>query len=546
MTREQPLFSIVTPVYNTDPQMLEECIASVLDQSFSSWELLLVDDASTSPATSEVLDRASKIDTRIHVCRRIANGGIVAASNEGIVAATGSWLVLLDHDDALEPSALLELSAVIEREELVDYIYTNEFYLHPDGSAVEFRKPDWSPERLRCQMYTCHLSAIRLSLARKIGGFRPGFDGSQDHDFILRVTEQARKISHIRKPLYYWRVNPQSFSQSNSTKQQAIDSGRRAVQDHCERLGIRATVELGEAPGVYRLRRELTAYPRVSVIIPTRGSSAVVWGRETVPVIDCVRAIRQRSTYQNFEYVVVADSSTPTEVVDQMTRLLGKDLLVVSYSKPFNFSDKINVGATAATSDLLLLLNDDTLIINDDWFEPMIGILNQPDVGTVGNMLFFEDHRLQHGGHCFVSGNPTHIAFKEAVTDGGFASMYIVDREVSGNTGACLLVRRSTFFELGGLSLDFGNNYNDVDFALKVARSGLRSVWTSQSKMFHFESLSRDPTVTGSELGNLHDRWSVELHNERFHDPVEWNFNSLPPTEVRFNRRWRPRALNQF
>ena len=543
MTGQSSLFSIVVPVFNTDPIFLNECISSILDQDFKDWELILVDDASTNSETSAVLATAGRLDTRIRVIRRPENGGIVAASNTALADATGEWIVLVDHDDALEPTALSEIKAATERFPQVDYIYTDEFHLHPDGSAVEFKKPDWSPERFRCQMYTCHISAVRRTLSEKVGGFRSGFDGAQDYDYVLRIVENARAVHHIRKPLYYWRVNPASFSQVGETRKASFEAGRAAVEQHCERVGINARVVHGSAPGVYRLERTFDDYPRVSIIIPTRGTDAIVWGRNTTPVIDCLRAIRTKSTYQNFEYVVVADSTTPKRVIRELQTLLGSDLVLVDYDKPFNFSDKVNLGALHSTSDYLLLLNDDTLIINRDWFEPMLALIQEDGVGTVGNMLLFEDSRIQCAGHMFIDGNPTHVSFKDPSLDGGFASINLVDREVSGNTGACLLVRNETYFSVGGLSLTFGNNYNDVDFALKLSRRGLRHLWTAQSKMFHFESLTRDPTVSGSELSNLHDRWAIELHDERWAFPSDWDFAHIPPRKVTFHRRWKPRML---
>jgi len=534
---------LIVPVFNTDPDFLHYCVASIIDQELSEWEAILVDDASTRLETLNALALADRADPRIRVVRHEANGGIVRASNTALAVANGEWLVLVDHDDALEPSALLEIQNAILSDELVDYVYTNEFHLQPDGTTIEFKKPDWSPERLRSQMYTCHISAVRRSLSESVGGFRDGFDGAQDYDYILRVTERARRVRHIRKPLYYWRVNPASFSQVGETRNQSFEAGRRAVQDHCDRLGIKAHVEHGDAGGVYRVKRQVNGYPRVALVVPTRGSDAIVWGRSTTPIIDCLRSVRMRSSYQNFEYVVVADGSTPSTVRRELHSLLGDDLTWIDYHKPFNFSDKINLGVASTEAEYVLLLNDDTVVINHDWFEPMLALAQEPDVGTIGNMLLFEDSRLQCAGHMFIEGNPTHVSFKEPSDDGGFASINFVNREVSGNTGACFLVRRSTFLSVGGLSLRFGNNYNDVDFAMKISRLGFRHVWTPQSKMFHFESLTRDPTVTGSELNDLHDRWSRELHDEKWTFPIELDFSSLPPRRIPFHAKWRPRRL---
>ena len=278
-------FSVLTPVYEPPIDALRAAIASVREQTFGDWELILVDDCSPSPEVLEVLQAAAS-DPRITVIERNSNGGIVAASNDAIAAATGEFLVLLDNDDLLHPRALEKVAAALAVDPSIDYVYTDEDKINAEGQHYDaFRKPAWSPERLRGQMYTSHLSVLRASLVREVGGFHTGFDGSQDHDLVLRVTERARRVAHVPEVLYHWRVVPGSTAGDASAKPYAWEAGRRAVQAHLDRVGVPGEVQFGEIQGTLRVKREASADHVVSVVIPTRGSSGIVWGEERVFVL---------------------------------------------------------------------------------------------------------------------------------------------------------------------------------------------------------------------------------------------------------------------
>ncbi|MFM8862181.1 MAG: glycosyltransferase family 2 protein [Acidimicrobiia bacterium] len=511
-----PRFSIVTPVFDPPPDVLRQTIDSVREQTFGDWELLLIDDRSTDPRVRSVLEESRASDPRIRVILRADNGGIVSASNDGLSAATGEWIVLLDHDDLLARRALASVARAIDADPTIDYLYSDEDQLSPQGDHINaFYKPDWSPERLRSQNYCCHLSVMRTELVDAVGGFHDGFDGSQDYDLILRVTERARSIHHIPEVLYHWRQLPTSTASDIGAKPYAIEAGRRAIQAHCERIGLDATVESKEPPGTYRVRRHLTDPPLVSVLLPTRGSSGRVWGVERCFVVEAIRSILDRGTYPLLEFVVVADTTTSQPVVEAIRRVAGDRLRLVWFDRPFNFSEKINLGRIHSAGELLLLLNDDVELVNPDTIETMVGLALETDVGSVGAKLLFSDGTLQHAGHVY-NGDPYHIFFKGSSEDHGPFSMLTLERECIGVTAAALMIRPDVFDEVGGFSTAFDNNFNDVDFALKLQEAGYRTVWTPFAVLYHFESVTRDPTVSGDEYDLLHERWAHRLDHDRY------------------------------
>ncbi len=513
-------FSILVPVYNTPLDLLRDCLESVVQQTSDSWELCVIDDCSPDQKVRDLLETYSARFTRIRVKEREINGGIVAASNDALSMAQGEFVLLLDHDDLLEPDAIEVIEDYLSRFPESDFLYSDEYHLHPDGTRTEFVKPEWSPERLRSQMYVGHLVVIRTSVAKAVGGFRAGFEGSQDHDFVLRVSENARQIVHIPESLYHWRVSDNSFSHSSTSRRQSFEAGQRAVEEHLKRVGIDGSVEQTSEPGVYRVRRSLRESPLVSIVIPTRGTSTYVWGRYECLIVECIRELMARSTYRNFEIVVVADEATPSKVIEEIRSTAGSSLVLVNYQRPFNFSDKVNQGVAASTGQVVLLLNDDTRIVNDDWCEPMLELCQQTEVGMVGNLLLFGNSRIQHAGHRYVDGAPTHVGFGAPISEGGPAALYRVQREVSGVTAACAMLRREVFDEVGGLSNRLPNNFNDVDLNQKIRHLAYRIVWTPYSKMYHFESASRAAEVADFELEELDLRWFRQMRNDQHDAPI--------------------------
>ncbi len=516
----EPKISVITPVYDTPADVLRECVASVRAQSYGKWQLCLVDDASPSPHVWPLLIELAATDPRIVVRRRPANGGIVAASNDAIAASDGDVIVLLDHDDLLAPAALRRVATVFQHHAEVDYVYSDEDIVDMAGRRGNpFYKPDWSPERFRNQMYTCHLSAIRRSVGDAVGWFRTGYDGSQDWDLILRVTERAREIVHLPEVLYHWRAVPTSVLSGEDVKPYAYEAGKRAIEDHCRRVGIDATVIEHERRGHFRVQRRVQGTPLVSIVIPTRGSRGTVWGRDRTMVVEAVRSIVARSSWEHIELVVVADTATPADVLDELRDLAGERLVVIEFDQPFDFSAKCNLGAAHARGELLLFLNDDVEVITPDWLETMIGFAQESDCGAVGCELLFEDGRIQHVGHVLINGDPGHLLFGRSPDTDANRRVVALDREVSGVTGAALMCRAEVFDEVGGFSLAFPGNYQDVDFCMKVRASGRRVVVTPHAKLYHFESMTRDPSVGTTELSRLRERWWTWTHQDPYYNP---------------------------
>ncbi|MFV0535253.1 MAG: glycosyltransferase family 2 protein [Cumulibacter sp.] len=514
MNSSRPHVSIVVPVYRTDLGHLSEMIESAVAQSDGDWQLVLVDDASGLSDLESALDRAAADDPRIVVVHCEQNGGIGRATQIGIERATGELVALLDHDDVLDPEAVAELNQAARQNPNADVIYTDEYWWI-DGQRHYFRKPDWSPERLRGQMYLGHIVAYRRDLLERIGGMRTGFDGSQDYDLALRATENAREVHHIRKALYSWRIHAGSVSHAVDN-QPVFDAAIRALTEHLSRIGVAASAEQVRHDGAYRIRRVISGEPRVSVVIPTRGSRATIRGTDRCLVVETVRDIIEKSHYRNVEVVVVWDSGMDPEVLEELASIAGSKLVLVEFADEFNFSRKINAGAIAATGDYLLMLNDDVEVIDRDWIDVLLGLAQQNGVGMAGALMYFEDGRIQHAGHIYTGGAAGHAGFGLPPDHPGAAGMFQIEREVSGITAACAMVPAKVFFDLGGFSTTLPVNYNDVDFSLKVRQAGYRCVVSPFARMYHYESSTREPGVTPYEFQELSSRWERHMQVDPF------------------------------
>lgn len=516
-----PRFSIVTPVYETPIPVLWQMLESVRGQGFEDWELCLVDDASPSPEVRATLEQAQREDPRIRLEVRSDNGGIVAASNNALAMAEGEFVALLDHDDKLHPDALALVDEAICAEPDADYLYTDEDKIDEDGHHLApFLKPDWSPERMRTQMYTCHLSVFRRSLLDQVGGFDPEFEGSQDWDMVLRATERARVVVHVPRVLYHWRGIASSAAAGDEVKPWAFEAGERAVQAHCRRIGLPARVERDlEAAGVYHLEPELQDQPLVSIVIPTRGQVREIRYQETVLVEHCLCSIVETSTYENYELVVVADADTPTATLGRLREIAAERLRLVEFDRPFNFSAKINAGAVRSAGEHLLLLNDDIEVATPNWIERMVMYSQLPEIGAVGGRLLLEDGRLQHGGVGFEGGLPGHPYHGWPGDAPGYANALKIARNQLAVTGACLMTRKDLFDRLGGLTTTFPVNYNDVDYCLKLRDDGCRIVYDGDLVMRHFESSSRSSDVEEWEKRLLLEKWSARTIPDPYSHP---------------------------
>jgi GT2 family glycosyltransferase len=537
-----PLFSVLTPVFDTPADVLAATLRSVRKQRFEDWELCLVDDCSSEAHVSAMLERAAGEDGRVRVMRRKANGGIVDASNDALAMAKGEFVALLDHDDELHPAALERVAAAIEAAPEADYIYTDEDKIDRAGRpSGPFFKPDWSPERMRTQMYTCHLSVMRRRLVEEVGGFDREFEGSQDWDLVLKVTERARRVVHIPEVLYHWRTLESSTAGAGiDAKPWAFEAGTRAVQAHCERIELPAEVERDlDAPGVYHLRPRLQHEPPVSIVIPTAGGRREVRFEQVVLVEHCLRSIVETSTYENYEVVVVGDGELDPALEDRLRGIAGDRLRLVPFEGEFNFSAKINRGAVHAEGERLLLLNDDMEVVTPDWIERMVMYLELEGVGAVGARLILEDGRPQHVGILFENGGyPGHIYHGFSPGFSGYSNNVLVAQNYLAVTAACLMTSSEAFDQAGGFSTSFPNNYNDMDFCLKLRTLGRRVVYDPDTVLHHFESSSRDNEVADWEKDQLIGRW---LHLTATDPSTNPNLRHGLP-RISSGVRWRLRA----
>ena len=517
-----PRFSILTPVHETPAEVLEAMLASVRAQRCRDWELCAVDDASAQPHVGEILERAQRADGRIRVLRRESNGGIVAASNDALAMARGEFVALLDHDDELHPAALAAVEKATAANPEADYVYTDEDKIDLAGRhSGPFFKPDWSPERLRTQMYTCHLSVLRRSLVEQVGGFDPELEGSQDWDLVLKVSERARAVIHVPRVLYHWRTLASSAAGGGeAAKPWAFEAGRRAVQAHCERTGVQARVERDEAdPGVYHLAPQLRERPPVSIVIPTAGARREVRFEQVVLVTHCVRSIVESSSYDDYEIVVVVDAPSDPALLGELREVGGERLRAVEYERPFNFSAKVNLGVARSEGEHVLLLNDDIEVATPDWIERLVMYSSLQEVGAVGGRLLWQDGRLQHAGVHFEGGLPGHPYRGFSGEYRGYSNNVRVARNCLAVTAACLMTRRGLFDELGGLTEELPVNYNDIDYCLKAYASGRRIVYDPDTVMFHFESSSRSSEVEEEEKKWLRDRWLPVTATDPYSNP---------------------------
>ena len=520
---------MITPVHNPRAEDLRTMLESVRNQAFGDFEHCIVDDGSTASHVAPMLQAAAAGDARVRVHVRTEQGGIVAATNDALEMAQGEFLAFVDHDDALHVDALAEVDRVIGED--VDYVYTDEDKIDANGRHCEpFLKPDWSPERLRTQMYTCHLSVARRTLVDDIGRLRIGLDGAQDWDLMLRVTERARRILHVPRILYHWRAVPTSVAGDIDAKPWAYEAGQRAVADHLERTGVQAEVEqLRGRPGSFRLRPCLRDEPLVSIVIPTGGFRREVYGDNVNLVVNTVRSIRERSTYQNLEFVVVVDEGVTPDTRDE---LMQWDARLVPFARPFSFSQKINVGAIHAWGEYLLFLNDDVEVLPEDWrdtwprlegtsawIESMLLYALDQGVGAVGAKMYFGDTRLQHVGLVCTGPGPSHVFRGFGRDFPGYFNNALLPGNYLALTGACLLTRRDAFEAVGGLCPQLPINFNDVDYCFKLHRAGYRNVFTPDAELLHFESSSRKAHVLEPEFNFLWRRWRPLLEHDPYYNP---------------------------
>lgn len=485
----RPRISVLTPVYNTDPEWLRACIDSVINQVYPDWELCLADDGSTAKGTLAVL-KEYEGHPRIRMARLSGNSGISLATNAALEMATGEFLAMLDHDDTLTPEALYEMVRALNTAPDLDFIYSDEDKLGSNGERCDpYFKPDWSPEHFRSCMYTCHLMVLRTSLVRELGGFRQGFEGSQDYDLVLRVSERTERIYHVPKILYHWRKSAGSTASSGLAKTWAIDAGERALQEHVDRAGFDAAVLRGPGPGLFRIRHRIVGKPLVSIVLPTAGRSRFLGDRTIDLLSNCVGSVATKTTYENYELIIGDDGALP-EATEEFLKTLTVPIRRVSFPQPqgFNYGRKLNFIASHSQAPHLILFNDDTEVIAPDWIEAMLEFSQQEEIGAVGSKLLFGDGRLQHVGMVMgVNGMTAHVYHGHQGSTPGYGSSAQIIRNYSSVTAACMMTRREIYERLGGFETRFQFDFNDVDYCLRVRKLGYRIVYTPYSELYHLE-----------------------------------------------------------
>ena len=537
---DRPTISVIMPVYNTPAEFLRTAIESVRRQLYTQWELCIADDCSSEPHVAEILSEYQAMDDRIRVVRREENGHISAASNTALTLAGGEWITCLDHDDVLAEHALALSVLALSDKPQAGLLYSDEDKLDAAGNRhTPYFKPEFDPLLLLGQNYLNHLCLLRRDLVTAVGGYREGYEGSQDWDLALRVSEKLGQgeVVHVPHVLYHWRAHPGSTASVVSAKPYAADAGRRAVVDHLTRTGRTGRVTRIVMSGHNRLTWSVPEpEPLVSIIVPTRDGKLLQ---------RCIDSLFGFTTYPNFELVVVDNCSRTLPALDFLRNNDGR-LTVIRDEQRFNYSAINNAAVRRTSGDLICLLNDDTEIISGDWLDDMVGQVLQPGVGAVGAKLYYDDGRIQHAGVVLgilgVAGHSHRLA--DRLSPGYFGRLQVA-QTMSAVTAACALIRREAWDEVGGLDEEnLPIAFNDVDFCLRLGEAGWRIVWTPQAELFHHESISRGPDDQGPraaeferEFDYMQKRWGPGvLRGDPYYNP------NLSLTAEDFSLAWPPRV----
>ena len=515
-----PLISIVVPTFNIAPEYLVECIDSVINQTYNDWELILCDDCSTSKETLDCLETYRGTDPRIIITKTEFNSGIAGATNRAIEFSSAPFISFLDNDDTIAVNAIQEIVNVINLNNEVDYIYTDEDKIDENGDYCDtYFKPDWSPEHLKSCMYLLHFVTIRKSLLCKLGMLRPEFDGAQDYDLALRATSQARKIIHIPKILYHWRKIEGSASAEVDAKPKALTNAKRALENITD-----TTVEHSSLPGIFRVRNIVPEGTKVALTILTNDGERHLEGRGVVKLLpNLVESIVEKTSYEDYEIIIAHDGLLSNESKERIDALKA-NISYRSYErgeKSFNFAHKFNSIWPSIDSEIIVLMNDDMEVISTDWIEALLEPAQDPKVAVVGGRLLHADRTIQHVGVVLgVNQGAAHIYHCSPEQTIGYNGFTHCIRNYSAVTGACMLIKKNMLRELGGFDESFATDYNDIDFCLKITKAGFRVVYTPYCELFHFECSSIKRTVScpeGTKLFN--QRWHHLIANDPYYNP---------------------------
>ena len=529
--KRQVLFSILVPLYNTPEQYLKDMMDSVLNQTYGNWELCLADGSDEAHAyVGEVVqsyrDRSENLSRRIRYTKLEKNGGISANTNACLALATGEFIAPFDHDDYLHPSVLYEYVKAIN-EQNADYLYCDETTFRESNLnhfvTIHF-KPDYAIDNLRANNYICHLSCFDRKLLEGEALYRSEFDGSQDHDMILRLTDKAQKIVHVPKLLYYWRSHAGSTAGNIAAKTYAIDAAKGAVADHLRRHGYRnfKITSTRAFETIFKISYEIMGEPLISIVIANKDHEE--------DLKRCLTSIFEKSTYENYEIIIVENGSTQESTQRYYNEICAgpykERIHVVRYTyaegETFNYSRVNNFGVSHAKGDYILFLNNDTEVISVNWMEELLMYAQRSDVACVGAKLYYPEKTIQHAGIVIGLGahrTAGHTHYRQRRENLGYMGRLCYTQDVSAVTGACLMVKRSVFDEAGGLEEEFAVSLNDVDFCLKCRSLGYLNVFTPFSELYHYESASRGNDLQG-ENARRYDEESARFR-EKWKDVLE-------------------------
>lgn len=516
--------SILVPLYNTPEPFLKDMITSVLNQTYQNWELCLADGSDAEHGeVGRICREYLEKDSRIVYQKLLKNEGISGNTNECLKLATGEYIGLFDHDDILHPSTLYEYVKAVNEQD-ADYIYCDETtFKNGDINkmlTMHF-KPDYAVDNLRANNYICHFSVFAKRLLEGEELFRSRFDGSQDHDMILRMTDRAKHIVHIPKLLYYWRCHEGSVASGIDAKPYVVAAAKGAVADHLRRHGFThfQITSTRAFETIFKIRYEIIGDPMISIVIPNKDHAA--------DLKRCITSILEKSTYENYEIVIVENGSETKEIFEYYTSLKEYDnIRVVTYEKPegqngFNYSAVNNFGVKQTKGDYVLLLNNDTEVITVNWMEELLMYAQREDVGAAGAKLYYGNKTIQHAGVVLQLGahrTAGHSHYGQSRENLGYMGRLCYAQNVSAVTGACLLVKKSLFEEVGGLDESFAISLNDVDFCLKLREKGLLNVFTPFAELYHYESVSRGLDDSGEkaerynrESAHFREKWKTVL-----------------------------------
>ncbi|WP_285164763.1 glycosyltransferase family 2 protein [Shewanella goraebulensis] len=519
---KQPKISIIVPVYNPPIKFLQECVNSVISQTYSNWEMVIVDDASTCPVVKKYLSELSGMEHRVLVVFSDINQHISKTTNLGITEATGEYIAFLDHDDVLSPHALNETASVFVTNKSIQWVYSDEDFIGLDGKRTSPHfKSDWNLFLLRSHNYITHFCAYETRFLRKLGGCREGAEGAQDYDLALRAANELcdDQIGHVSKILYHWRIHPESTSMSSNAKSYTVEAGRKALKEHLDSAKISYKLDSTAVDNFYHVKYMPSIESTASIIIPTRNQYDLLKA--------CVDSIISKTSFKKYEIIIVDNQTDCAQTLAYLSSLSKtSNVKVLGYNKPFNYSEINNFAVKHATGDVVVLLNNDTEVISAEWLTDMVGLAVLPEVGCVGAKLLYEDNSIQHAGVIMgLGGYAAHSHRGMNNAHPGYFYRPHINQQLSAVTAACLAVKKELYDLVDGLDEAFCVAYNDVDFCLRVEKQGYKNVYCATAELFHYESKSRGLDISlekqkrfDQEKALLESRWSTVIDCDPFYN----------------------------